>query len=82
MGHPNLLLTFDKYREYVLRWYWYGIPKDAAEAEGVAFATEAEAKIRGAWEKRLDRIRAPLKRRMGSNFDTGFPRRDRPKGKD
>jgi hypothetical protein len=82
MDHPNLLLTFDKYREHVLRWYWYGLPKDAIEAERVAFASEAEAKIRVAWEKQLDRIRAPLRRRMGSNFATGFPRRDRPKGRD
>ncbi len=57
MDHPNPLLTSDEYRKHVLRWYWYDLLKNAAEAEREAFASEVEVKIRAAWEERLDRVR-------------------------
>lgn len=57
MDHPNPLISFEDYREHVLRWYWNDLPKDATDSEREAFGAEVEEKIRLAWEQRLNRIR-------------------------
>ena len=69
MDHPNPLISFEEYREHVLRWYWYDLPKDATDSEREAFGAEVEEKIRLAWEGRLHRLRNRKRDRMKERYE-------------